>query len=123
MEIKVNTEYNIWDIIYYKKKIYTDKLSYSAQQFVSKFSNLAEIHKWYIGKIDVSNNWDITYWCWPEKWEWCHDMVKKESLIWDIEKTRLNIISKLVDFFDDNKMEELLKSNSIRDRIVLYIKK
>jgi hypothetical protein len=123
MEIKVNTEYNIWDIIYYKKKIYTDKLSYSAQQFVSKFSNLAEIHKWYIGKIDVSNNWDITYWCWPEKWEWCHDMVKKESLIWDIEKTRLNIISELVDFFDDNKMEELLKSNSIRDRIVLYIKK
>lgn len=122
MKIEVETPYNIWDVIYYRKKIYTDKLSYTAQQFISKFDNLAEIKKWYIWKIDVNNKWEITYRCWENVDWWYYDLVNDNNLIWDIEKARSKIILDLLDFFSDSKMEELLKANTIRDRLALYIK-
>ncbi len=129
MEITIKSKYNIWDLVYYRKEYYSwDKLSYWEKQFIAKFATLADLKKGYIYSIEASTTWEISYRVIKElpklkddcpRWA---DYVKEKDLIWDLESTRYMIVQELMDFFGDQKMRELLSTNSIRDRIALYLK-
>lgn len=129
MEITIKSKYNIWDLVYYRKEYYSwDKLSYWEKQFIAKFATLADLRKWYIYSIKADTKWEVSYTIIEEhnrlkddypRWS---DRVEEKDLIWDLETTRYMIVQELMDFFDDQKMRELLSTNSIRDRIALYLK-